>query len=272
MLKGVSGAKLVFYDLHGGGFQVQVMADARFPLSKCLGKSKKGELSIFPKTFVVLSHCLHIIPKPNFAAAADNSNVKKSAWVPGSTQNPEAYILKDQETRYRLRHLDLTTNPEVRETFKTRSKIISYIRSFLDKLDFFEDKKFSQAQTCKQEEIEAIVIATGVHTFFRKAAHLVDNTNNVEHFQMVLKSIGNFCMRSIVVGMLAEIIVMYRIQHRRYRDGGISIAMPSVLYVTMTIGFHKLSPQGAITKSMTVIEEMADMVVLCSDKTENFTL
>ena len=32
MYKRASGAKLVFYDLHGGGFKVQVMADARYPL------------------------------------------------------------------------------------------------------------------------------------------------------------------------------------------------------------------------------------------------
>ncbi|PRQ50924.1 putative proton-exporting ATPase [Rosa chinensis] len=37
--------------------------------------------------------------------------------------------------------------------------------------------------TCKQGEIEAVVIATGVHTFFGKAAHLVDNTNQQGHFQ-----------------------------------------------------------------------------------------
>ncbi|KAL8550320.1 hypothetical protein ACS0TY_008951 [Phlomoides rotata] len=37
--------------------------------------------------------------------------------------------------------------------------------------------------TCKQGEIEVIVIATGVHTFFGKAAHLVDTTNQVGHFQ-----------------------------------------------------------------------------------------
>ncbi|KAL7228015.1 hypothetical protein ACSBR1_022820 [Camellia fascicularis] len=33
--------------------------------------------------------------------------------------------------------------------------------------------------TCKQGEIEAVVIATGVHTFFGKAAHLVENTTHV---------------------------------------------------------------------------------------------
>ena len=39
--------------------------------------------------------------------------------------------------------------------------------------------------TCKQGEIEAVVIATGVHTFFGKAAHLVDSTTHGGHFQKV---------------------------------------------------------------------------------------
>lgn len=42
--------------------------------------------------------------------------------------------------------------------------------------------------TCKQGEIEAVVIATGVHTFFGRAAHLVDNTTHVGHFQQVPNS------------------------------------------------------------------------------------
>ncbi|XP_074275880.1 plasma membrane ATPase-like isoform X2 [Silene latifolia] len=143
------------------------------------------------------------------------------------------------------------------------------------------DEVFS-GSTCKQGEIEAIVIATGVHTFFGKAAHLVDSTNQVGHFQKVLTAIGNFCIVSIAVGILIELIVMYPIQHRRYRDGidnllvlligGIPIAMPTVLSVTMAIGSHRLSQQGAITKRMTAIEEMAGMDVLCSDKTGTLTL
>ncbi|XP_010535850.1 PREDICTED: ATPase 8, plasma membrane-type isoform X2 [Tarenaya hassleriana] len=143
------------------------------------------------------------------------------------------------------------------------------------------DEVFS-GSTCKQGEIEAVVIATGVHTFFGKAAHLVDSTNNVGHFQKVLTAIGNFCICSIALGMLVELVVMYPIQHRAYRDGidnllvlligGIPIAMPTVLSVTMAIGSHRLSQQGAITKRMTAIEEMAGMDVLCSDKTGTLTL
>ncbi|KAF1887437.1 hypothetical protein Lal_00041039 [Lupinus albus] len=37
---------------------------------------------------------------------------------------------------------------------------------------------------------KAIVIATGVHTFFGKAAHLVDSTNNVGHFQKIIELCG----------------------------------------------------------------------------------
>nr|XP_043615017.1 plasma membrane ATPase-like [Erigeron canadensis] len=143
------------------------------------------------------------------------------------------------------------------------------------------DSVFS-GSTCKQGEIEAVVIATGVHTFFGKAAHLVDSTNQVGHFQKVLTAIGNFCICSIAVGLIIEIVVMYPIQKRSYRNGidnllvlligGIPIAMPTVLSVTMAIGSHKLSQQGAITKRMTAIEEMAGMDVLCSDKTGTLTL
>nr|GMC96674.1 plasma membrane ATPase 4 [Ipomoea batatas] len=56
------------------------------------------------------------------------------------------------------------------------------------------DEVFFSVSTCKQGEIEAVVIATGVHTFFGKAAHLVDSTNQVGHFQKVLTAIGNFCI------------------------------------------------------------------------------
>lgn len=46
--------------------------------------------------------------------------------------------LKDQEARYRARYVDLIANPEVRAAFKARARIISEIRSFLDKRDYLE--------------------------------------------------------------------------------------------------------------------------------------
>ncbi|KAI7980151.1 Plasma membrane ATPase 1, partial [Camellia lanceoleosa] len=126
------------------------------------------------------------------------------------------------------------------------------------------------------------VIATGVHSFFGKAAYLVDSTKSIGHFQKVLTTIGNFCICSIAVGMILEIIVMYPIQLHSYRDGinnllillirEIPIAMPTVLSVRLAIGSHRLSQQGAITKRMTAIKEIAGMDVLRSDKTGTLTL
>ncbi|KAL3283608.1 hypothetical protein HHI36_006746 [Cryptolaemus montrouzieri] len=48
------------------------------------------------------------------------------------------YGLKDKETRFRQRYLDLIMNSRVRDVFITRAKIISYVRKFLDSLGFLE--------------------------------------------------------------------------------------------------------------------------------------
>ncbi|KAG9457264.1 hypothetical protein H6P81_001772 [Aristolochia fimbriata] len=160
MNKRTSSSKLFFYDLYGGGIKVQVMVDARnsdmaeaefsrfhsgvkrgdiVGISGFPGKSKRGELSIFPRSFAVLSPCLHMLPRQKLGPGADNVQAKKNeSWTPGKPRNPENYILRDQETRYRQRYLDLMVNVEVREIFRTRAKIISYIRGFLDNLGFLE--------------------------------------------------------------------------------------------------------------------------------------
>ena len=46
--------------------------------------------------------------------------------------------LKDVDIRYRQRYVDLIANPEVREVFIKRSKIVSFIRNFLDQRGFLE--------------------------------------------------------------------------------------------------------------------------------------
>ena len=46
--------------------------------------------------------------------------------------------LTDVEIRYRQRHLDLIVNPEVRDVFRKRSRIISLIRRFMEERDFLE--------------------------------------------------------------------------------------------------------------------------------------
>lgn len=52
---------------------------------------------------------------------------------------PDKYHgLADQELRYRQRYVDLIVNPESREVFRTRAKIITFIREYMNKLDFME--------------------------------------------------------------------------------------------------------------------------------------
>ena len=52
--------------------------------------------------------------------------------------------------------------------------------------------------------------------------------------------------------------------------GGIPIAMPTVLSVTLALGAYKLAKEGAIVARMSAVEEMAGMDILCSDKTGTF--
>ncbi|KAG2376512.1 ATPase 4 [Vigna angularis] len=86
----------------------------------------------------------------------------------------------------------------------------------------------------------------------------------------VLTAIGNLCICSITVGMFIEIIVMYPIQDRQYRPGidnllvlligGIPIALPTVLSVTMAIGSHRLSQQ--IYRSFSTISFLRDQLAI----------
>jgi lysyl-tRNA synthetase class 2 len=46
--------------------------------------------------------------------------------------------LTDQETRYRQRYLDLIVSEESRAVFRTRTRVVQYIRSYLDAMDFLE--------------------------------------------------------------------------------------------------------------------------------------
>ncbi|MDD2370933.1 MAG: lysine--tRNA ligase [Firmicutes bacterium] len=76
-------------------------------------KTQKGEISIKSSTITMLTKGLLPLPE-------------------------KYHGLKDVELRYRQRYVDLIMNPEVKDTFITRSKIIKEIRNYLDKKDFLE--------------------------------------------------------------------------------------------------------------------------------------
>ena len=76
-------------------------------------KTKTGEISIRAKEITLLTKSLQILPE-------------------------KFHGLKDQDLRYRQRYVDLIVNPEVKETFVLRSKIIKAVREYLDERGFLE--------------------------------------------------------------------------------------------------------------------------------------
>lgn len=76
-------------------------------------KTGTGETSIHAETVTLLSKSLRPLPEK---------------W----------HGLKDMDLRYRQRYVDLIINPEVKQTFIIRSKIIKYIREFLDNRGYIE--------------------------------------------------------------------------------------------------------------------------------------
>lgn len=76
-------------------------------------RTKRGELSIRVDKYTLLSKSLRPLPE-------------------------KFHGLQDKETRYRQRYLDLISNPEVKEVFWKRSKIIHTVRRLLDQEGFME--------------------------------------------------------------------------------------------------------------------------------------
>ncbi|KKY14186.1 putative lysyl-trna synthetase [Diplodia seriata] len=136
--KRAAGANLIFYDVRAEGQRVQIMCQAQesasdvpfqqqhehlrrgdiigivgFPGRTNPKNRDQGELSIFAKEVILLTPCLHQLPG-------------------------EHYGFKDKEQRHRKRYLDLIMNDSTRQTFITRSRMITYIRRFFDERDFIE--------------------------------------------------------------------------------------------------------------------------------------
>ncbi len=76
-------------------------------------KTKTEEISIKASEVTLLSKCLQVLPE-------------------------KFHGLKDVDIRYRQRYVDLIMNPEVKDTFIKRSKIIREIRNYLDNKGFME--------------------------------------------------------------------------------------------------------------------------------------
>lgn len=76
-------------------------------------RTRTGEITVFAESYTLLTKSLRPLPE-------------------------KYHGLTDVETRYRRRYLDLVANPEVREVFRKRSRIVGALREWLDSRGFLE--------------------------------------------------------------------------------------------------------------------------------------
>lgn len=139
-----ASSKLFFYNVYSEGMKIQMKAQANHyeedagAFKKDIGKlrrgdivgivgvptkTKTGEFSILPRKIKLLSPCLHVVPSAAAAAAASNI----------ISNNKDKTIM-----RHYRRCLDLLLDNNARNKIITRSNIISFIRQYLDKMNFLE--------------------------------------------------------------------------------------------------------------------------------------
>jgi lysyl-tRNA synthetase class 2 len=109
-------------------------------------KTRTGELTLEARSATLLTKALRPLPEK---------------W----------HGLRDVETRYRRRYVDLIVNPAVRETFRTRRRIISGIREFLDAHDVAD---VEQLVECILALIDSV--AAHIHLQPLAALHQVEET------------------------------------------------------------------------------------------------
>jgi lysyl-tRNA synthetase class 2 len=88
-------------------------------------KTKTGEISVHTTSLKLLTKSLRPLPIPKETTDEQGNKIIHDEFT-------------DKELRYRQRYVDLVVNPQIKDVFIKRSKIISSMRSFLDSYGYLE--------------------------------------------------------------------------------------------------------------------------------------
>ena len=129
-------------------------------------------------------------------------------------------------------------------------------------------------------ETNALVISTGLNTFFGKTAQLVEKAKTGSFLQKTVLRIGDFLIIMAML-MVTIIFIVSLFRHESIFTtiqfilvlvvASIPVALPAVLSVTMAVGAVALAKKDAIVSKLVAIEEMAGVDTLCVDKTGTVT-
>jgi H+-transporting ATPase len=132
----------------------------------------------------------------------------------------------------------------------------------------------------KQGEMNALVVTTGMNTYFGKTAKLVEEAGTKSHFQKAVIKIGDYLI-VLAIALVALIFLVALFRQESVLStlefaliltvAAIPAALPAVLSVTMAVGAVALARKEAIVSKLVSIEEMAGVDILCADKTGTIT-
>ncbi len=132
----------------------------------------------------------------------------------------------------------------------------------------------------RQGEMNAVVTMTGMSTYFGRTTKLVEEAEQMSHFQKAIVKIGDYLM-AIAAVLVTITIIVGLFRHQSLFEllqfglvltvAAIPAAMPAVLSVSMAVGAEALAKKEAIVSKLVSIEEMAGVDVLCADKTGTIT-
>ena len=132
----------------------------------------------------------------------------------------------------------------------------------------------------RQGEMNGVVVATGMGTYFGRTTKLVEEAGPKSHFQKAIVRIGDYLIAIAItlvaittaVGLVRQQGTFVLLQFGLVLIvAAIPAALPAVLSVSMAVGAEALAKKEAIVSRLVAIEEMAGVDVLCADKTGTIT-